>query len=139
MLILGSKSLSSAHPHDVTDRLFVVRRAFRLNDALPDETNTMPRWKWEIGGWLLVDRVSGHVSQLVLPDFDFENSIASWYRDYVAYCGISNDGKKMYALVEQLGRRKPVLRRLSRLPADVATAASPRDLRYCRRSESIQR
>jgi hypothetical protein len=101
-------------PHDVTDRLLVVRRAFRVNDALPGETNTVPRWKWEIGGWLLVDRVSGHVSQLVLPDFDFENSIASWYRDYVAYCGISNDGKKIYALVEQLGRRKPVLRKAIR-------------------------
>jgi hypothetical protein len=101
-------------PHDVTDRVFVVRRAFRLNDALPDETNTVPRWRWEIGGWLLVDRVSGHVSQLVLRDFDFESSIASWYRDYVAYCGISNDSKKIYALVEQLGRRKPVLRKVIR-------------------------
>jgi hypothetical protein len=23
-------------PHEITDRLFVVRRAFRINDALPD-------------------------------------------------------------------------------------------------------
>ncbi|HZR57441.1 MAG TPA: hypothetical protein VFA74_11250 [Terriglobales bacterium] len=97
-------------PHDVTDRLFVVRRAFRLNDALPEESNGA-RWEWQLGGWLLVDRVSGHVSQLLLSDFDSDNSIASWYRDYVAYCGISSDGQKLYAVVQQLGRRKPVLRK----------------------------
>jgi hypothetical protein len=101
-------------PHDVTDRLFVVRRAFRLNDALPDETGTAPRWKWQLGGWLLVDHVSGHVSQLALPDFDLNKSIVSWYRDYAAYCGISDDGKKLYALVEQLGRRKPILKKAIR-------------------------
>ena len=29
--------------HEVTDRLFVVRRAFRLNDNLPDDP--APRWQ----------------------------------------------------------------------------------------------
>jgi hypothetical protein len=100
--------------HDVTDRLFVVQRAFRLNDALPDEIGTAPRWKWELGGWLLVDRISGHVSQLALPDFDLGKSAVSWYRDYSAYCGISGDGKKLYAVVEQLGHRKPILKKTLR-------------------------
>ena len=37
--------------------------------------------------------------------------MASWYRDYAAYCGISDDGKKLFAIVFQVGRRKPVLKK----------------------------
>lgn len=96
-------------PHDVTDRVFAVRRAFRVNDSLPAEA--VARWQWQRGGWLLVDRLSGRVSQLGLPEFDPYYSIASWYRDYVAYCGVSEDGKKLYAIVAQMGRRKPVLKK----------------------------
>ena len=55
-------------PHEISDSLFVVRRAFRVNDALPDEV--MPRWQWQRGGWLLVDRVSGRVSPNNLSAFD---------------------------------------------------------------------
>lgn len=95
-------------PHDVTDRLFVVRRMFRLNDSLPEDSG--PRWQWQRGGWLLVDRLTGHVSLISLPEFDAYYSSASWYRDYVAYCGVADDGKKTYAVVEQLSRHKPVLK-----------------------------
>ena len=35
----------------------------------------------------------------------------SWYRDYIAYCGVSDDGKKLFAVVAQLGRRKPILKK----------------------------
>ncbi|MGA8762046.1 MAG: hypothetical protein WB562_04070 [Candidatus Sulfotelmatobacter sp.] len=97
--------------HEVTERLFVVRRAFRVNDSLPEESGSAPRWQWQRGGWLLVDRVTGHVSQVNLPEFDLLYSTASWYRDYAAYCGVSDDGKKFYAMVAQLGRRKPVLKK----------------------------
>ena len=55
-------------PHDVTEHLFVVRRVFRLNDALPEDKQ--PNWRWERGGWILVDRVSSHITQLSLPGFD---------------------------------------------------------------------
>jgi spore germination cell wall hydrolase CwlJ-like protein len=55
--------------------------------------------------------VTGKVSQINLPEFDALYSPASWYRDYVAYCGVSDDGKKLSAVVAQLGRRKPVLKR----------------------------
>jgi hypothetical protein len=99
-------------PRDVTDRLFVVRRAFRLNDNLPDETTAVPHWRWQRGGWLLVDRVTCRVTPVSLPEFDPYYSAASWYRDYVAYCGVSDGGKKVHAMVVQLGRRKPVLRKL---------------------------
>jgi hypothetical protein len=97
-------------PHEVTDRLFVVRRVFRVNDSLAEET--LPRWQWQRGGWLLVDRLTGRVSAINLPEFDALYSAANWYRDYAAYCGVSDDGKKTYAMVVQLARRKPVLKKL---------------------------
>ncbi|HTW56837.1 MAG TPA: hypothetical protein VMD99_01765 [Terriglobales bacterium] len=96
-------------PHEVTDRLFAVRRAFRVNDSLPEES--VPRWQWQRGGWLLVDRMTGRVSAITLPEFDTFYSAVSWYRDYAAYCGVSDDGKKTYAIVAQLSRRKPVLKK----------------------------
>lgn len=105
------KEFTTGAPHDVTDRLFVVRRAFRINDQLDEDGKTVPRWKWQRGGWLLVNRDSGRVSQLTLPEFDPYYSAASWYRDYVAYCGVSDDGEKLYAVVAQVGRRKPIVRK----------------------------
>ena len=51
------------------------------------------------------------VSQLNLPNFDAFYSLASWYRDYAAYCGVSDDGTKVFAIVAQLGRKKPILKR----------------------------
>jgi hypothetical protein len=103
------KEYTTGAPHELTDRLFVVRRAFRINDSLPAEAAA--HWQWQRGGWLLVDRLTGRVSQLTLPEFDPYYSAASWYRDYIAYCGVSDDGKKLYAMVEQVGRRKPVLKK----------------------------
>ena len=96
-------------PHEVTDRLFVLRRVFRVNDSLPEDSG--PRWQWQRGGWLLVDRLTARVSPINLPEFDAYYSAASWYRDYVAYCGVADDGKKTYAIVAQLSRRKPVLKK----------------------------
>jgi hypothetical protein len=96
-------------PHEITERLFAVQRAFRVNDSLPEES--VPRWQWQRGGWLLVDRTSGRVSAMNLPEFDALYSEVSWYRDYAAYCGVAEDGKKIFAVVAQLGRRKPVLKK----------------------------
>ena len=103
------REYTTGNPHELTDRLFVVRRAFRINDALPAENAA--RWQWQRGGWLLVDRLTGRISQLNLPEFDPFYSTASWYRDYIAYCGVSDDGKKLYAMVAQVGRRKPILKK----------------------------
>lgn len=109
--------------HEVTERLFVVRRAFRLNDSLPEETG--PRWQWQRGGWLLVDRSTGRISPINLPSFDAISSAATWYRDYVAYCGVGDDGKKTYAVVAQLSRRKPVLKKpLATAPSETAAPDS---------------
>jgi hypothetical protein len=58
-----------------------------------------------------VDRATGHTSSITLPEFDPYFSSASWYRDYVAYCGVSEDEKKISAIVIQVGRRKPLLRK----------------------------
>lgn len=105
------KEFTFGIPHDVTEQLFVVRRMVRVNDSLPQETAATPRWSWQRGGWLVVDRLNGHISQPALPEFDPDSSAASWYRDYVAYCGISDDGGKLSAVVMQLGRRKPILKK----------------------------
>src|ERR1700741_1747071 len=94
------KEYALGMPHEVTERLFVVRRAFRVNDSLPEESTL--RWQWQRGGWLLVDRLTGRVSSISLPEFDNYYSAASWYRDYVSYCGVSDDGKKIFATVVQL-------------------------------------
>ena len=113
------REYTTGAPHELTDRLFVVRRVFRVNDALPAENApaNATRWEWQRGGWLLVDRVTGRVSQLTLPDFDPFYSTASWYRDYIAYCGVSDDGKRLYAIVAQVGRRKPILKKDAGEPA----------------------
>jgi hypothetical protein len=113
------KEYTTGSPHELTDRLFVVRRAFRVNDALPSENAgaNPTHWQWQRGGWLLVDRVTGRVSQLNLPEFDPFYSTASWYRDYIAYCGVSEDGRKLFAVVAQVGRRKPILKKDAGEPA----------------------
>ena len=114
------KEYALGAPHEVTERLFVVRRAFRVNDSLPEDSAS--HWLWQRGGWLLVDRVTGRVSPINLPEFDVLYSSASWYRDYVAYCGVAEDGKKMFAVVAQISRRKPVLKKplAEGLPEDAA-------------------
>jgi hypothetical protein len=67
------KEYTTGTPHELTDRLFVVRRAFRVNDALPMENagsgsnSNAPRWLWQRGGWLLVDRLTGHVPSSTCP------------------------------------------------------------------------
>ncbi len=96
--------------HEVTDRSFAVRRALRLNDALPADRE--PRWVWQPGPWLLVDRVTGHISALHLPDFDAAVSNAVWYRDYAAYCGTGSTAKGgLFAVVAQLGARRAVVQK----------------------------
>ncbi|HKV93199.1 MAG TPA: hypothetical protein VJW20_11690 [Candidatus Angelobacter sp.] len=101
----------SGPPHEVTEQLFVVRRAYRLNDALPEEAGKPPQWVWRLGGWISVDRQTGHIAQLNLSAFDSDTSQARWYRDYAAYCGTSDDGAKTYMMVVQLGKRKPILKK----------------------------
>jgi hypothetical protein len=111
LLVDGNpKEFTTGEPHTVTDRIFVVRRAFRVNDNLPAEQGKVPRWVWQRGGWLMVDRASGRVSQVNLPLFDPFYSQTSWFRDYAAYCGVSDNGEKVYTVVMQLGRKKAVLR-----------------------------
>lgn len=107
------KEWTTGDAHDVTDRSFVVRRVIRLNDALPADQHAPgekpARWVWQRGPWLLVDRVSGHILALKLPDYDPGVSQVSWFRDYAAYCGVTATGKSMYAVVAQVEVRKPVL------------------------------
>lgn len=105
------KEFTTGDPHDITPQTFTIRQAYRVNDSLPDDPASVPKWKWQRGAWLLVDRRNGRVSALKLPDFDTFYSAVSWYRDYAAYCGTSDDGEKLYAVVAQLGRKKPLVRK----------------------------
>ena len=94
--------------HEVTDRSFAIRRAMRLNDSLPADRE--PRWVWQPGPWLLVDRVTGRITALHLPDFDAAISNVVWYRDYAAYCGASTTAKGgLFAIVAELGGRRAVV------------------------------
>jgi hypothetical protein len=116
LLVDGAlKEWTTGEAHDVTDRSFVVRRVIKLNDALPGDSSGKVgptagvRWVWQRGPWLLVDRVTGRVTALKLPDYDPGVSQVSWFRDYGAYCGVTASGKSLYAVVAQLAARKPVL------------------------------
>ena len=61
------KEFTTGKSHDVTDREYVIRRAYRINDSLPDDSSKTTRWLWQRGGWLLVNRTSGKITYLRLP------------------------------------------------------------------------
>ncbi len=103
------KEWTTGDAHDVTDRSMVVRRVIRLNDSLPGDK--LGHWVWQRGPWMLVDRVTGHVTALKLPDYDPGVSQVVWFRDYGAYCGVTASGKSVYAVVSQIAVRKAVLRK----------------------------
>ena len=106
------KEWTTGDAHDITDRSFVVRRAIRINDTLPTDTGghaAAAHWVWQRGPWLLIDRASGKISALRLPDYDSAVSDVVWFRDYAAYCGLSASGRQLYAVVAQIAARRPVL------------------------------
>ena len=108
LLIDGKvKDWTTGESHDITDRSFVVRRALRLNDSLPNDKTE--HWIWQRGPWLMIDRVKGSITALHLPDYDPAISNVIWFRDYAAYCGLTASGKQLYAVVAQIAARKPVL------------------------------
>jgi hypothetical protein len=78
------KEWTTGDVHDVTDRTFSVRRALRINDSLPGEVAA--RWIWQPGPCLAVDRLTGHITPLHLPDYDSAVSDVVWFRDYATYC-----------------------------------------------------
>lgn len=128
----AAKEWTTGQSHDVTDRSFVVRRAIRLNDALPGDpldkssATAGSRWVWQRGPWLLVDRVTGHLAALKLPDYDPGISQIAWFRDYAAYCGVTPSRKSLYAVVAQLAARKPVLaKKLAALEPDPKERPTP--------------
>jgi len=76
-----------------------------------------------------VDRSTGRLTLLALPLMDTAAHDASWYGDYVAYCGVSEDRKKLYAIVAQLGRRKLLLRKYIGFASgleNIAACSAPR-------------
>jgi hypothetical protein len=73
----------------------------------------------------MVDRVSGHVTALHLPDFDPLVSDVVWFRDDAAYCGIASTAKVgIVAVIAQLGARKPIVQKIL-APWPQTTPANP--------------
>jgi hypothetical protein len=70
-------------------------------------TGSSARWLWQRGAWLLVDRNTGRITELKLPDFDPYYSDVSWYCDDAACCGVADDGNCVSATVEQITTKKP--------------------------------
>lgn len=105
------KDFTTGDTHDVTDHEFVVRRAYRINDSLPEDSRKTPKWLWQRGDWILVDRRSGRATLLKLSDFDPFYSQVSWYRDYAAYCGIPSGSERVNAVVFEIGNKKPLFRK----------------------------
>ena len=95
-------------PHDVTDRSFTIRRVLHINDRLPGEP--ADRWVWQPGPWLLVDRSTGRIAALHLPDFDPVVSDVVWFRDFAAFCGTAQTARGgLFAEVAQIGLRRPLV------------------------------
>ena len=96
--------------HDVTDRTYVIRRALHINDSLPAES---VRWAWQPGPWLMVDRISGHITAVHLPDYDPDISDVVWFRNYAAFCGIATTAKGgVVAVIAELGARKAIVQKV---------------------------
>jgi hypothetical protein len=111
LLVNGEvKEYTTGDPHEITDKVFVIQRVLKVNDRLPGETKM--QWTWRPAGWLMVERSNAHITRLNLPEHDAIASTAIWFRDYAAYCGINDSGEKLYAMVYQIGRRKPLLKKL---------------------------
>ena len=77
----------------------------------PAPASNTGHWVWQRGPWLLVDRQTGRITALKLPDYDPAVSQIVWFRDYGAYCGVTASGKSLYAIVAQVAARKPLLAR----------------------------
>ncbi len=101
------KEWTTGEVHDITDRSFAIRRALRLNDALPGDRSE--HWIWQRGPWIMIDRTNGHVTAMKLPDYDPAVSNVVWFRDYAAYCGLNSGGHQLYAVVAQVAARRPIL------------------------------
>jgi hypothetical protein len=111
ILVNGAvKEYTTGEPHEVTDKVFVIQRVLKVNDRLPGESKSA--WTWRPAGWLMIERPNARITRLNLPEHDAVASAAIWFRDYAAYCGLSDTGEKLYAMVYQIGRRKPVLKKL---------------------------
>jgi hypothetical protein len=100
---------SSTKTSDITTAGAKPASARAASTAKPASARAESTWVWQRGPWLLVDRVTGHVIALKLPDYDPGVSQLVWFRDYGAYCGVTATGKSLYAVVAQVEARKPVL------------------------------
>ena len=48
------KEFTTRPTRHITDRAFVVRKVYRVDDRLPSDPTQAPKGKWQRAGWLLV-------------------------------------------------------------------------------------
>src|SRR5258708_8175423 len=58
------KEYTSGPAHAVTDRLFVIRRAYRVNDVLPDDHQKTPQWISRLCRWITLYPSPRHIAHL---------------------------------------------------------------------------
>jgi hypothetical protein len=63
-----------------------------------------------VGGFWSIETTGTLLASVCLIMIFYYSAIA-WYRDYAAYCRLAEDGKKVMAIVAQLGGRQPVLKK----------------------------
>jgi len=71
-----------------------------------------------------VDRVTGPVPQLNLPELDPFYSGASWYHDYIAYCGVSEQREALCGRHPSGARQAGAEKRMSSHPAETTSPDS---------------
>ena len=90
--------------HLITPTSYTVRQAVRINNSLPSDPHQ--HWIWQLGSWLAIHRLTGHVAVLHLPGYDPRVSNVAWFRDLAAYCGLRGVVKpRLTLLVARIGTR----------------------------------
>lgn len=60
---------------------------------------------------MLVDRNTGRITQIKLPDFDPNYSDVGWYRDHAVHCGVADDAERVSAIVAQITTKKSLYKK----------------------------
>ena len=107
------KEYTTGSPHELTDRLFVVRRAFRVNDALPAEMAALARdgsgsaaaGRWSTG---LPVESRNSTCRSTIPSI----RAPSWYRDYIGLLRRFGRGQESFTPSwRRWGGEKPILKK----------------------------
>ena len=106
----GIKEYVVGSAHEVTDRLFVVRRAFRINDALPEDPCRAGSGSVEDGCWWIALRGESLLQACRSLILIFRRPAGTGIMRHIA--GSETTERKPMRSLRNLSRRKPVLKKL---------------------------